>query len=72
MKHVVLCREPEKHKCFPDGCPTCKPRAEFAFWWDVVDQPCFTIKGGSHDGSTVCIETLNKLGIEVPEYPQKG
>lgn len=53
-----------------------KPTAEFKGWQldDTHPEggfPLYDIKGGPSDKSSVGVETLNKMGIEVPETPPK-
>jgi hypothetical protein len=38
-------------------------------WGDYEAFPLFNIIGGERDGSTVALQTLEQLGIEVPKYP---
>jgi hypothetical protein len=52
-----------------------KPTAEFLGMQPDENNnqiPLFNIKGGPSDGSTVGAETLQKMGIEVPEVPKNA
>lgn len=47
-----------------------KPTATYAFDWPEVGGPQFNVAGGEFDGSTVGLERLKELGIDIPEIPE--
>jgi len=47
-------------------------KAIFIGWQEDIDAepfPLFNVEGGPRDKSTVTLETLKELGIEIPPYP---